>query len=133
MRVDSKSPIIDNKPQVEKEWQTYTTVVTEKTDMDRFTESMSESVGINDWKPVKFPEQIISVASIVVPVTKTLETTEVGLQGNKFHYEFNLIENKSTNSDLSNPYLFSVIDLWDLNGHDIPTDSSAHIDGIDEV
>lgn len=133
LRVDSIHPIIDGTPKVQKSWDKYATVVTEKTDIKRFEQSVSEKIGISDWKPVEFPQQFISVASVVVPVTNTLKPKEIEVKGNECRYEFHIEKNELSDSSLPNPYLFNVIDLWELNGHSMPTSATVHIDGVDET
>lgn len=133
LRIDTDRPIIDGKPSVQDEWNRYATVVTEKTGVGRFNQNVFGTLGINDWKPIEFPEQFISVASVVLPATNTLEFERVELRGNECRYEFRVEENESSDPDLPDPYLFNVVDLWNLNGHSLPTHASIHISGIDEV
>lgn len=133
LRIDSSHPLIDGEPKVQKRWEAYATILTEKTDLKRFEQNVAKTKRISDWKPINFPQQFISVASVVVPVTKTLQFKKIELQGNECQYKFRVVENESSDPDLPKPYLFNVVDLWNLNGHNMPKSAAVHIDGVSKT
>lgn len=125
LRADTGRPIIGNKPNLQNKWSNYATLITERKGMERFNQNISGAV--NDWKPIEFPEQFVSVVSVVVPVRNTLKPVEIELEENECRYEFRVDESESTDSDLPDPFLFNVVHLWDLNGHSAPTGVSVHV------
>lgn len=125
LRADTSHPIVDSGPKLKTKWDTYSLLITKREDMDQFEQNISQA--ISDWRPVEFPEQFVSVVSVVVPAKNTLEPEKIELQGKECYYELRVDENESADPDLSNPYIFNILHLWDLNGHSVPTIVSVHV------
>ncbi|WP_135853326.1 hypothetical protein [Halorussus salinus] len=125
LRADTNHSIIDNESELQNNWDTNSLLITKEEDMNRFKQNISQAV--SDWRPVEFSRQFVSLISVVVPAKNTLVPKKIELQEDRCYYKLHIDENKSTDPDLPDPYVFNIVNLWNLNGHRTPTRISVNI------